>query len=166
MSAVRILGIDPGSRYMGYGLIEHEGSHLRYVEANRLILGNAPFTERLLKIDTFLTEFLVKSQPDEVAFEGIFHQKYADAAIKLGHARGVAICACARYGVPLFEYSPTDVKLSVTSYGRAEKAQVAQMVRIILGVREAWPVDASDALAIAICHANRPKISIPGCIQS
>ena len=166
MSKVRILGIDPGSRYMGYGLIESEGSHLRYIEANRLILGNAPFTERLLKIDTFLTEFLVRTQPDEVAFEGIFHQKYADAAIKLGHARGVAICACARYGVPLYEYSPTDVKLSVTSYGRAEKAQVAQMVRIILGVQVAWPVDASDALAIAICHANRPKIRIPGRIPA
>ena len=166
MSKLRILGIDPGSRYMGYGLIEREGSHLRYLEANRLVLGNAPFTERLLKIDTFLTEFLNRAQPDEVAFEGIFHQKYADAAIKLGHARGVAICACARYGVPLFEYSPTDVKLSVTSYGRAEKSQVAQMVRIILGVRESWPVDASDALAIAICHANRPTISIPGRIQA
>ncbi len=166
MTALRILGIDPGSRYMGYGLIESEGSHLRYLEADRLILGNAPFTERLLKIDTFLTAFLEQSQPDEVAFEGIFHQKYADAAIKLGHARGVAICACARFGVPLFEYSPTDVKLSVTSYGRAEKAQVAQMVRIILGVKEAWAVDASDALAIAICHANRPKISIPGRIQA
>ena len=153
--AIRILGIDPGSRYMGYGLIELDGVHLRYLDANRLVLGNAPFTERLLKIDSFLTQYLEKTQPDEAAFEGIFHQKFADAAIKLGHARGVAIVACARFGLPLFEYSPTDVKQSVTSFGHAEKTQVAQMVRILLGVQLQWPVDASDALAIAISHAHR-----------
>lgn len=151
----RILGIDPGSRYMGYGVIELNGSKLKYIDANRLVLGDAPFTERLLKIDTFLNEYLEKMQPDEAAFEGIFHQKFADAAIKLGHARGVAIVACARFGMPLFEYSPTDVKQSITSFGHAEKPQVAQMVRILLGVQNQWPVDASDALAIAICHANR-----------
>lgn len=151
----RILGIDPGSRYMGYGVIELNGSRLKYVDANRLVLGNAPFTERLLKIDVFLNEYLEKLQPDEAAFEGIFHQKYADAAIKLGHARGVAIVACARFGMPLFEYSPTDVKQSITSFGHAEKSQVASMVRILLGVQNEWPVDASDALAIAICHAHR-----------
>ncbi len=155
MAVIRILGIDPGSIYMGYGVIEQEGSHLKLVDANRLVLGNAPFTERLLRIDSFLNEYLQQMQPDEAAFEGIFHQKYADAAIKLGHARGVAIVACARFGLPLFEYSPTDVKQSITSFGHAEKAQVAQMVRILLGVQNAWPVDASDALAIAICHANR-----------
>ena len=153
--AIRILGIDPGSRYMGYGLIELDGVHLRYLDANRLVLGNAPFTERLLKIDSFLTQYLEKTQPDEAAFEGIFHQKFADAAIKLGHARGVAIVACARFGLPLFEYSPTDVKQSVTSFGHAEKSQVAKMVRILLGVQLQWPVDASDALAIAISHAHR-----------
>ena len=158
MPVKRILGIDPGSRYMGYGLIEQNGSRLHYVDANRLVLGNAPFTSRLLHIDTFLTEYLERMQPDEVAFEGIFHQKFADAAIKLGHARGVAICACARYGAPLFEYAPTDVKQSITSFGHAEKPQVAQMVRILLGVTHDWPVDASDALAIAICHANHPTV--------
>ena len=152
---MKILGIDPGSRYMGYGLIEVDGSRLHYADAGRLVLGNAPFTERLLHIDTFLSEYLEKAQPDEAAFEGIFHQKFADAAIKLGHARGVAIVACARFGLPLFEYAPTDVKQSVTSFGHAEKAQVAQMVRLLLGVHGEWPVDASDVLAIAICHAHR-----------
>lgn len=155
MTMMRILGIDPGSRYMGYGLIAKDGSHLQYLDADRLVLGQAPLTARLVHIDSFLSAYLDRAQPDEVAFEGIFHQKYADAAIKLGHARGVAICACARLGIPLFEYSPTDVKLSVTSYGRAEKEQVASMVRLILGVSHQWPLDASDALAIAICHANR-----------
>ena len=155
MAALRILGIDPGSRYMGYCVIERDGSRLRYIYADRLSLGNLPFTERLLKIDAFLGEFLAAYEPDCAAFEGIFHQKYADAAIKLGHARGVAICACARFGIPLYEYAPTDVKQSVTSFGHAEKPQVADMVRILLGVRNVWPVDASDALAIAICHANR-----------
>ena len=155
MAVIRILGIDPGSIDMGYGVSEQEGSHLKLVDAKWLVLGNAPFTERLLRIDSFLNEYLQQMQPDEAAFEGIFHQKYADAAIKLGHARGVAIVACARFGLPLFAYSPTDVKQSITSFGHAEKAQVAQMVRILLGVQNAWPVDASDALAIAICHANR-----------
>lgn len=140
---------------MGYGVIEQEGSRLRYVDAGRLVLGTAPFTERLLKIDTFLGEYLEKMEPDEAAFEGIFHQKFADAAIKLGHARGVAIVACARFGMPLFEYAPTDVKQSITSFGHAEKPQVAQMVRVLLGIQKEWPVDASDALAIAICHAHR-----------
>ena len=140
---------------MGYGVIEQEGSRLRYVDAGRLVLGTAPFTERLLKIDTFLGEYLKKMEPDEAAFEGIFHQKFADAAIKLGHARGVAIVACARFGMPLFEYAPTDVKQSITSFGHAEKPQVAQMVRVLLGIQKEWPVDASDALAIAICHAHR-----------
>lgn len=153
--ATRILGIDPGSRFMGYGLIEIDGSRMHYLDANRLVLGNAPFTERLLKIDAFLSQYLEKALPNEAAFEGIFHQKFADAAIKLGHARGVAIVACARFGIPLFEYSPTDVKQSVTSFGHAEKTQVAQMVRILLGIQLQWPVDASDALAIAICHAHR-----------
>lgn len=155
MAVLRILGIDPGSRYMGYGVIERNGSRLRYIHADRLVLGNMPFTERLLKIDAFWGELLALYEPDCAAFEGIFHQKFADAAIKLGHARGVAICACARFGIPLYEYAPTDVKQSVTSFGRAEKAQVADMVRILLGVQNTWPVDASDALAIAICHANR-----------
>lgn len=155
MGVIRILGIDPGSRYMGHGIIECEGSRLRYIHADRLVLGNLPFTERLLRIDTFLTQYLDTYNPDCAAFEGIFHQKYADAAIKLGHARGVAICACARFGIPLYEYAPTDVKQSVTSFGHAEKTQVADMVRILLGVKNTWPIDASDALAIAICHANR-----------
>ena len=155
MAAIRILGIDPGSRFMGYAIIESEGSKLRYIDANRLVLGDAPFTERLLAIDSFLTEYLDRMQPDEAAFEGIFHQKYADAAIKLGHARGVAIVACARRGIPISEYSPTDVKQSITTFGHAEKVQVAQMVRLLLGVQGNWPVDASDALAIAICHAHR-----------
>ena len=159
MPSKRILGIDPGSRYMGYGVILKDGSRLCYLDAGRLVLGNAPFTVRLLTIDKFLTEYLDKWNPDEVAFEGIFHQKYADAAIKLGHARGVAICACARFGVPLFEYAPTDIKQSVTSYGHAEKSQVARMVKLILGVQHEWPVDATDALAIAICHANRPTVN-------
>ena len=87
MAVLRILGIDPGSRYMGYGVIERSGSRLRYVHAGRLSLGDMPFTERLLKIDAFLGEFLALYEPDCAAFEGIFHQKYADAAIKLGFGK-------------------------------------------------------------------------------
>lgn len=153
----RILGIDPGSRFMGYGIIERDGSKLRYIDADRLVLGSGSLPERLLHIDTFLTQYIAKHEPDVASIEGIFHQKFADAALKLGHARGVVVCACARASLPIFEYAPTDVKLAVTAYGRAEKAQVAAMVRIILGVQNTWPLDASDALALAICHANRPR---------
>lgn len=153
---IRILGIDPGSRFMGHAIVEKIGhNRLQYVHASRLVLGNAPLPERLVHIDRFLDEYIQMYQPTALAIEGMFHQKFADAAIKLGHARGVAICACARKGLPVFEYAPTDVKQSITSYGKAEKSQVAAMVRLILGVNENWPLDASDALALAICHANR-----------
>lgn len=156
MEGVRILGIDPGSRYMGHAIVEKIGhNRLQYVHASRLVLGNAPLPERLVMIDRFLDEYIETYHPVALSIEGMFHQKYADAAIKLGHARGVAICACARKGLPVFEYAPTEVKMSITSYGMAEKSQVAAMVKLILGVQETWPVDASDALALAICHANR-----------
>ena len=142
---------------MGYGIIERDGSRLRYIDADRLVLGAGPLPGRLLKIDAFLTDYIAKHKPRVASIEGIFHQKFANAALKLGHARGVIVCACARAELPIFEYAPTDVKLAVTAYGRSEKAQVAAMVNIILGVKKAWSVDASDALALAICHANRPN---------
>lgn len=157
---IRILGIDPGSRYMGHAIIEKIGhNRLKYIHASRLVLGNAPLPERLVHIDRFLDTYIETYQPNVLAIEGMFHQKFADAAIKLGHARGVAICACARKGLPVFEYAPTDVKQSITSYGMAEKTQVAAMVKLILGVSEDWPPDASDALALAVCHANRCTIA-------
>ena len=153
---IRILGIDPGSRYLGHAVIDKiDHNTLRYVHASRLVLGNGPLPERLLKIDRFLSEYIDAYKPQVVSIEGMFHQKFADAAIKLGHARGVAICACARKELAVFEYPPTEVKLSVTSYGLAEKSQVAGMVKLILGLRDEFPPDATDALALAICHANR-----------
>ena len=153
---VRILGIDPGSRYMGHAIIDKIGHNtLRYVHASRLVLGNGPLPDRLVAIDRFLTAYIEEYQPQALAIEGMFHQKWANASIVLGHARGVALCTCARMGLKVFEYPPTDVKMSVTSYGQADKTQVAAMVSIILGIRGAFPPDASDALAIAICHANR-----------
>ncbi len=154
--AVRILGIDPGSRYMGHAIIDKIGHNtLRYVHASRLVLGNGPLPDRLVKIDRFLSDYIDEYKPQVVSLEGMFHQKWANASIVLGHARGVALCACARKGLPVYEYPPTDVKVSVTSYGQAEKEQVAAMVKIILGIRDAFPPDATDALALAICHANR-----------
>lgn len=163
MGVERILGIDPGSRFMGYGVIEKAGNSLRYIDAGQLVLGtDVPLCERLLRIDAFLTEYVSEKLPSCASIEGIFHYKNADSALKLGHARGVAMVVCARAGLPIYEYPPTDVKLSVTGYGRAEKTQVQEMVKLILGQRQSWPLDASDALALAICHAQRHRALLPG----
>lgn len=160
----RILGIDPGSRFLGYGVIHKQGNSLSYVDAGRLVLGDGPLVQRLVAIDAFLTDYLQKYPVQSVSIEGIFHQKNAESALKLGHARGVAILACARLGLEIFEYAPTLVKKSVASYGRADKAQLAAMVRMILGVKHKWSQDASDALALAICHANRSRVLEPRAI--
>lgn len=156
--AESILGIDPGSRFLGYGVIEKSGNRLRYVDAGRLVLGDGPLVGRLVQIDAFLSRYILEHPVQSVAIEGLFYQKNADSALKLGHARGVAMTACARGGLQIFEYAPTLVKKSVASFGHADKAQLAAMVRMILGVSHTWAPDASDALALAICHANRSKV--------
>lgn len=154
--AVRVLGIDPGSRLTGWGIVEHAASATRHVDNGVLVLdAKAPLCDRLLAIHEGVTALIAEHAPDVVAVEGVFSARNAGSALKLGQARGAALVAASRAGLPVFEYAPTEVKQSVVGTGRAEKEQVQQMIRIILGLREVAQADASDALAVAVCHCQR-----------
>jgi crossover junction endodeoxyribonuclease RuvC len=153
---VRIFGIDPGSERTGYGCVEIDGSRHRIITCGAIrTAATASFPEKLLKIHAGLASLLGECRPDCVAIENLFHANNARSALKLGHARGVAMLAAVQSGLPVFEYTPAEVKRAVVGYGRAEKHQVQQMVKLILGLAALpTPFDASDALAIAICHSH------------
>jgi crossover junction endodeoxyribonuclease RuvC len=164
---VRIFGIDPGSVRTGFGCVESDGSRHRLVRCGAI---TAPqrlsFPARLHLIHTALVEIIADCRPDAVAVESLFHAVNARSALQLGHARGVALLAASQAGLEIAEYPPAEVKRAVVGYGRAEKQQVQQMVSLLLGLAEApHPFDASDALAVAICHvhvaqhASRPAIA-------
>jgi len=152
---VKIFGIDPGSDRTGYGCVESDGSRHRIIISGAISGGRASFPEKLLKIHTGLAVLLAECRPDCVAIENLFHSNNARSALKLGHARGVAILAAVEAGLPIAEYTPAEVKRAVVGYGRAEKHQVQQMVKLLLGLPTLpTPHDAADALAIAICHSH------------
>jgi crossover junction endodeoxyribonuclease RuvC len=160
---VRIFGIDPGSERTGYGCIDTDGSRHRLVACGAIsVPTRAAFAERLLAIHEGLRALLLEHHPDCVAIEDVFHARNVRSALKLGHARGVALLAATQAGVPVVAYTPAEVKRAVVGYGRAEKHQVQQMVCLLLGLASApSPYDASDALAIAICHLhNRHPASV------
>ena len=149
-----IFGIDPGTIVTGYGLIEKKsdlaGIDFGEIKPKR----DETFSGRLEFIYGRLVEILREARPEAVALEDIFYGKNVKSLIKQGHVRGTIILAACHAGVPVFEYSPLEVKKAVVGYGVAEKKQVQQMVKAILKLRGIPPPDASDALAIAICHAN------------
>ena len=153
---MKIFGIDPGSDRTGYGCLETDGSRHRIVLSGAIPTpALAPFPEKLLRIHVRLSELLAECRPDCVAIENLFHAVNARSALKLGHARGVAMLAAVEAGLPVVEYTPAEIKRAVVGYGRAEKHQVQQMVKLILGLTEPpSPHDAADALAVAICHAH------------
>ncbi len=155
-----ILGIDPGSRAAGYGLIEVSGARLNFVACGviRVSVGNS-FGERLLEIHQGIGEVIADHRPGQVAIEEVFMAKNANSALKLGHARGVLILAALQAGLPLSEYSPRQIKLAAAGYGNADKAQIQHMVRILLSLDKVPSQDAADALAVAICHANHSRFS-------
>jgi crossover junction endodeoxyribonuclease RuvC len=157
---VRIFGIDPGSVRTGYGCVESDGTRHHLVLCGVIsVSGRLPFPDRLLKIHEALRAALTECRPDGVAVESLFHAVNARSALQLGHARGVALLAASQAGVPIAEYSPAEVKRAVVGYGRAEKPQVAQMIRLLLGLAEApQPLDVSDALAVAICHVHHCRL--------
>ncbi len=154
MTSTRILGIDPGSRYTGYGVIEVAGGKSRHLACGRINATVGEMPERLLKILRGLGEVIAEFQPQEVALEEVFVNKSVSSALVLGQARGVAIVAAAQAGLPLAEYAATQVKLALVGNGRAEKLQVQHMVKVLLNLREAMAADASDALAVALTHAH------------
>ena len=149
-----ILGIDPGSRFTGYGIIQSEKSQLNYLDSGCIKLGNSPFSERLEKIFTRLQTLLAQYKPTEAAIEQVFFHVNPNAALKLGQARGAAIVAAAVAKLPVNEYSARQVKQSVVGYGAANKQQVQQMVRMLLNLTSTPQIDAADALAVALCHAQ------------
>jgi crossover junction endodeoxyribonuclease RuvC len=155
---VKIFGIDPGSDRTGYGCVESVGSRHRIVISGAISGGGASFPEKLLKIHTGLAVLLAECRPDCVAIENLFHSTNARSALKLGHARGVAMLAAVEAGLPIAEYTPAEVKKAVVGYGRAEKRQVQHMVKLLLGLPALpTPHDAADALAIAICHSQATR---------
>jgi crossover junction endodeoxyribonuclease RuvC len=153
---VKIFGIDPGSERTGYGCVETDGSRHRMVVCGAISAPpHATFPEKLLVIHTRLAALLADCRPDSVAIENLFYSNNVRSALKLGHARGVAMLAAVEAGVPVAEYTPAEIKRAVVGYGRAEKAQVQQMIKLLLGLAAVpSPHDAADALAVAICHLH------------
>ena len=153
---MRIFGIDPGSERTGYGCVETDGRVTRLITCGAITAPTGdPFPDRLARIHRELVALLTHCAPDCVAIESLFHAVNVRSALKLGHARGVAMLAAVETGCPVVEYSPAEVKRAVVGYGRAEKHQVQQMVKLLLGLAAPpAPHDAADALAIAICHLH------------
>ena len=156
-SNVRILGLDPGSRRTGFGVLECRGAQLTLLAQGCLNVGAAAPAARLRLIFDGLAALFGEHSPGEVAVERVFVSRNPDSALKLGQARGAALCAVPG-GVPVFEYAPRAIKLAVVGSGAAEKFQVAHMVRVLLGVQGPLSADAADALAVAVCHAHARRL--------
>ena len=153
---MRIFGIDPGSERTGYGCVESTGSRHRLVICGALAAPpHATFPDRLKHIHAGLAALLSRHRPDCVAIESIFYSRNVRSALKLGHARGIALLAASEAGLAVIEYAPAEIKRAIVGYGRAEKNQVQQMIKLLLGL-DVPPEshDAADALAVAICHLH------------
>ncbi|HDL19900.1 MAG TPA: crossover junction endodeoxyribonuclease RuvC [Nitrospirae bacterium] len=150
------MGIDPGSIFCGYGIIERSGKDgTEYIVSGRIALNRGdPLNKRLAELFTNLSEIIIEYQPEEAAIEKIFFAKGIKAALNLGHARGIALVAATIENLAVFEYSALEVKKSVVGYGRADKRQVMEMVSGILDIRQILSEDSADALALALCHLN------------
>ena len=153
---MRVLGIDPGSQRTGYGCVETDGSRHRLVTCGAVATrGSVSFSDKLLTIHQEIARLIDECHPDYVAVENLFAAVNTRSALKLGHVRGVAMLAAVEADVQVAEYTPAEVKRAVVGYGRAEKHQVQQMVKLLLGLTTTpAPHDVADALAVAICHLN------------
>ncbi len=156
---MRVLGIDPGSRITGYGIVEQQGNRLVHVDNGAIFTDSATdFAGRLKQIFEGLSAVIAEYRPDQVAVENIFFSTNVQSALKLGQARGAAIVAAVHAGLPVAEYSALQVKQAVVGQGRAEKGQVQKMLKALLGLPEIAQADASDALAVAVCHINSHEL--------
>jgi crossover junction endodeoxyribonuclease RuvC len=151
-----ILGVDPGVAITGYGIIDYTGNKFKVIEYGAVLTGSKiEFSCRLLKIYQELSIIISKYKPDVFAIEELFFNKNIKTALAVGHGRGVAILSAATQNLPVFEYTPLQVKQAVVGYGRAEKSQVQQMIKILLCLPAIpKPDDVADALAVAVCHAH------------
>ena len=156
-----IMGIDPGFAITAYGIVKYEQnkfSPLEYGAVQTLV--GTPFAQRLLKLDDEISLIIERFKPDAISVEELFFNKNIKTAIAAAHGRGVVLTAAARSGAEVFEYTPLQVKQAVVGYGRAEKAQVQQMVKAILNLSQVpKPDDVADALAVAVCHGHSAKMA-------
>ena len=151
---MRILGIDPGSRITGFGLVERLQNRTVYVESGCIRAGDGDFPQRLKTIFDGLREIVQTYAPTEISIERVFMHKNPDSALKLGQARGAALCAVMTESLPVHEYTPTEIKQAIVGKGNASKVQVQHMVQALLSLPRAPQADAADALAIALCHLH------------
>ncbi len=158
---MRILGIDPGTRVMGYGVVESERDEIALVDYGALVTNErSPIGERLHYLYRQILEIIARHQPDAVAVEQPFVARNVRTALAIGRAQAIALLAAAGSGLPAYEYTPAKVKQSVANYGASSKEQVQEMVRLQLGLAEApHPDDAADALAVALCHLRETHLS-------
>lgn len=152
--SITVLGIDPGSRVTGFGVVTVNGPAVSYMASGTIRTTGDVFADRLQTIFEQMSEVLAEYRPDEVAIERVFMHRNADSALKLGQARAAAICASFSNPVPIHEYAAREVKQAVTGAGGAEKGQVEAMVKRLLGLEGKLQSDAADALAVAVCHAH------------
>ncbi len=157
-TGVTVLGIDPGSQCLGWGVVRELSGVASLVDCGTIRPKAEEFEQRLGQIFHGLAALIVRFAPDEAAVENVFVQKNALSALKLGQARGAAIAACAAAGLPVTGYEPAVVKKSLVGAGQAEKSQVSFMVGRILNVKPDWALDAGDALACAVCHLNMRRL--------
>lgn len=150
----RILGIDPGSRITGFGVVDDAADGLRYIASGCVRVTGEGFPDRLKQIFEGIGEVVSEFDPDQLAIEKVFMHKNADSALKLGQARGAAICAVISNRIPVYEYAARQVKQALVGKGSAEKNQVQHMVRILLGLQGKLQTDAADALGVALCHIH------------
>lgn len=158
---MKILGIDPGVAIVGYGVIEYKGNVFKVLDYGKITTpAHTPLPKRLKMVYDGMTELVNTFKPDVVAMEELFFNTNVTTAIAVGHARGVLVLGAENAGVPVAEYTPLQIKQAVTGYGRADKNQVQQMVKMFLNLSEVpKPDDTADALAVAICHAHSASLS-------
>jgi len=156
----RILGIDPGSRITGYGIIETGARGFVYITSGSVHADSGAFPARLKRIYEGIQHIVGQYSPDELSIEQVFMHRNADSALKLGQARGAAICAGLADNLPVYEYSARQVKLAMVGKGSADKHQVKTMVRVLLRLQGNIQTDASDALGVALCHAHHRQTEI------
>ena len=159
-----IMGIDPGFAITGYGIVKYEGNKFSPLDYGAVVTkAGTPFAQRLLQLDAELSVIIGKYKPEAISVEELFFNKNVKTAIMTAHGRGIALLAAAKSGAEVFEYTPLQVKQAVVGYGRAEKAQVQQMVKVILNLPcIPKPDDVADALAIAVCHGHSCKLGALG----
>ncbi len=160
---MKVLGIDPGSRVLGYGIVDEDGGRLTLIASGEIKPGaKASLSSKLLEISRSLEDVIRTHRPDAVSIESVFFSKNVKSMVVMSQVRGVVLLKGAEAGLSIYEYSPKEIKQSVTGYGSAEKAQVQQMVKSLLKLEKAPGADEADSLAAAICHLHSYRLALAG----